>query len=436
MKNIIMCGGSGTRLWPKSRKEYPKQFCDLYMDESLFRQTVRRNSSFCDEVVVVTNKSHYNLAKKQLDEIRYESYRALLEPVGRNTAPAVTLACLLFDEDDIVLVSASDHVIDNQSEYEKCVEHGRALAEQGYIVTFGIVPQHPETGYGYIEADGENVLSFKEKPDLKTAEEYLENGNFFWNSGMFMFKASTYLQELAEYAPDVLKKSREAMLYEGRAIEIDKDKMMEIPKISIDYAVMEHSKKIKVVPSDIGWSDLGSYEALYKKLDKDEDGNVGFNNYVHANSTNNLILAQDRVICTIDVDNLVIVDTDDALFISKMGSSQKVNTLIEQLEHTSPNITSQHKVISTAWGFTTILAHEGECKVEQLTILPNCQTESIINNSINCSIVVAVGQADIYLPGNEKVSISSNETILIEDGSYHIENTGSHELVVIATSIG
>ncbi|MEX1375895.1 MAG: mannose-1-phosphate guanylyltransferase/mannose-6-phosphate isomerase [Eubacteriales bacterium] len=433
MKNIIMCGGSGTRLWPKSRNEYPKQFCDLYMGESLFKQTVKRNSSFCDEVIVVTNKSYFNLVKKQLDELGNGNYRALLEPIGRNTAPAVTLACLLLDSDDIVLVSASDHIIDNQKGYEKCVEKGVEMAEKGYIVTFGIVPQYPETGYGYIEADGENVVSFTEKPDMEKAKEYIQKDNFYWNSGIFMFKVSAYLHELEKYAPEVLEKCKQAIQLEDD--EISMEKMLEIPKISIDYAVMEHSKKIKVVPSDIGWLDLGSYEALYKKLDKDEYNNAGFMNYVQSNSNNNLVLSQDRVVCTIDVEDLIIVDTEDALFISKMGSSQKINELTEKLENASEKITSHSKIISTAWGFYSVLMHKGECEIVQMTIFSNCQTEPIIKKGAECTLLVAAGNAEIHLSGKQKIDLSANETIKIEDDSYSIENSGSGELVVISTSI-
>ena len=277
MINLILCGGSGTRLWPVSRSLMPKQFAPLFDGQSLFRKTVRTNASVCSSQFIVSNADQFFLAKDQLEAERMKGGRFLLEPVGRNTAPAIALACLTLDAEEMVLVSPSDHVIRKKEEYKKVLLRAEELAKAGNLVTFGITPTSPETGYGYIEADGEDVKRFVEKPDLATAEKYLVAGNFYWNSGIFCFKAKTFLDELKKYSPDILNAAKIALSRankeQGEPIRIALEDMKAIPSNSIDYAVMEKSSKVKVVPSDIGWSDLGSFDSLYGEYPHDENGN-------------------------------------------------------------------------------------------------------------------------------------------------------------------
>ena len=276
MINIILCGGSGTRLWPLSRTMLPKQFVRLFDGKSLFQETILRNQTVCSSSFVVSNVEQYFLALDQLEQISLSEFQFLLEPVGRNTAPAIALACLALEKEDLVLVTTSDHLVKDQAAYEKAVLEAKKLAIQGNLVTFGIKPSYPETGFGYIESSGNNVLSFKEKPSSDVAQSYLEQGNYYWNSGMFCFKAGVFLAELNKYAPDIYKASVNATTADNdvSTIRPTLESMQAIRDDSIDYAVMEKSDKVKVIPCDMGWSDLGSFDALFEELPKHQQSLV------------------------------------------------------------------------------------------------------------------------------------------------------------------
>jgi mannose-1-phosphate guanylyltransferase len=339
MINLILCGGSGTRLFPISRKRTPKQFYPLIEGKSLFEKTLDRNLQACTSAIVVTNQLQYELAHSQVSNPADAHF--ILEPVGRNTAPAIALACFALPAAQVLLVTPSDHLISNQPEYLDCLRRAKTLAEQGYLVTFGIQPHHPETGFGYIEADGENVRSFKEKPDAATAQMYLDAGNYYWNSGMFCFTVGSFLQELQLHSPEVYENAKIA--YEksqkNNPNAIDLHDMTAIPDISIDYGVMEKSNLVKVIPADIGWSDLGSFDALYNELPHDDSHNTQAEGFLNINSHNNLILSSKRLIAAIDIDDLIIIDTPDALLICKRGSSQKVKQVVDILKATGSTLT-------------------------------------------------------------------------------------------------
>lgn len=329
MKTVILCGGSGTRLWPISTDDHPKQFLPLFENESLFSKTIKRNDS--DSYIIIANSRHQSLVKEQTPQNSLRLY----EEVGRNTAPAIALACLFSEPDDILLIVPSDHLIKNQKNYEKAIEQAQELALQGNLVTFGITPTHPETGYGYIEADGNNVKSFKEKPEIETAKKYLSAGNYFWNSGMFCFQAKTFLSELESHASDIFEQCKRfhSKITDTNDIVLRQEKLMTIRSESIDYAVMEKSSKVKVIPSDLGWSDLGSFDSLYEHLNKDDNQNTKTENHIQINSNNNLIINETKkVISTFDVDDLIIVNTDDALLIGKKGESQKVKEILAKIK--------------------------------------------------------------------------------------------------------
>ena len=252
MINLILCGGSGTRLWPLSRTLMPEQSVKLFNSQSLFQLTVERNSTLCDEQFIVSNSEQYFLAYDQLEELGRSNNRYLLEPIGRNTAPAIALACLSVDPEAVVLVTPSDHLIKNQDAYKAVVKRAELLAEEGFLVTFGITPSYAETGYGYIEASDEDVKSFKEKPDSSTAQSYIDKGNYYWNSGMFCFKAGVFLNELKHYSPQIYEASVSAYNHAKKdtkdaMVRIGYDEMLSIPEDSVDYAVMEKSTKVKVV---------------------------------------------------------------------------------------------------------------------------------------------------------------------------------------------
>ena len=303
----------------------PKQFIKLFDDRSLFQMTVKRNAGLCNRCMIVSNTEQYFLASDQLEEIE-ELNRAtfLLEPIARNTAPALALAAFGLDPEEIMLVTPSDHLIESNEEYTRALQRAKELASRGYLVTFGISPTYPETGFGYIESDGEKVIAFHEKPDIETAKKYLEKGNYLWNSGMFCFKAKTFLDELKNNAPKIFENAKKAYenAHKSEIIRVKHEDMAKILEESIDYAVMEKSSNVCVVPSNFTWSDLGSFDALYEALERDENGNTKNKNLIAIESKNNLVYSNERMIALIDIDELIVVDTADALLITKKVSSQ------------------------------------------------------------------------------------------------------------------
>jgi mannose-1-phosphate guanylyltransferase len=340
MKAVIMCGGSGTRLWPISRKSNPKQFVPLFNGKSLFELTLERNLNLVDEFIIVVNELQLPLCRQQIPKIISDKVKFIIEPIGRNTAPAITLAALLAKDADL-LILASDHLIKDQASYENCVANAQKLAKSENLVTFGITPEYPEIGYGYIQADKNDVISFKEKPNLETAKKYIESGNYYWNSGMFFFNSSTYLNELKNYQEEIFTMSNKALTnakVDENVYYILEEDMLNIPQDSIDYAVMEKSKFVKVVPSAFNWSDLGSFDALYEELPKDTSGNTQSEMHLSDNSHNNIILSDKRIIATFDINDLIIVDTEDALLIGKRGESQKVKQLLSQVKKIKPEL--------------------------------------------------------------------------------------------------
>ncbi len=334
MTNLILSGGSGTRLWPLSRNSLPKQFLPLFGRQTLFQKTVLRNRELAKTLVVATGTLHEPLVRRQIEELDLQDYRIQTEPVGRNTAPAIALGCLALPRDELVLVTPSDHLIGNEAEYKRAIQRGQDLAKSGVLVTFGIEPTYPETGYGYIERSGESVLSFREKPDLLTAKKYLETGGYVWNSGMFLFQAGTFLDELAEWAPDVLERCRAA----GPVPTAEA--MANVPAVSVDYAVMEKSRRVRVVPLSADWSDLGTVDALAEAL-ADANGHVRLDGGpypLQVDSRNNTVVSGSRKVVLVDVEDLVVVDTNDAVLIMRKGSSQKVKAIVEMLKTTDPQL--------------------------------------------------------------------------------------------------
>lgn len=439
MTNIILCGGSGTRLWPISRTLMPKQFIKLFEDKSLFQLTLERNLKFCQKSYIVANSEHYFLAYDQIEELN-SPYRSefLLEPFGRNTAPAIALACISMPYDEIVLVTPSDHLIKDEEEYSKVVERAKELASKDNLVTFGITPTFPETGFGYIEAQGYDVKAFHEKPDLKTATEYVEALNYYWNSGMFCFKAGVFLEELKKYAPSIYEKSQEAYAnaIKKETTRIKPEDMSKIPNDSIDYAVMERSKITKVVPSSIGWSDLGSFDALYEELPKDKDANTINKNHINIDSKNNLILADERVIATIDVEDLIIVDTADALLIGKKGSSQKVKFVVDSLKQRDTQLHNIHLTAHRPWGTYTVLEDNEGYKIKRLVVKPNKRLSLQKHFHRNEHWVVVSGEAKVTI-NDKKIILKQNESTYINAGDAHrLENASNIDLVVIEAQVG
>jgi mannose-1-phosphate guanylyltransferase len=327
--NVILSGGVGSRLWPLSRKSRPKQYIPLFDGHTLFEMCVQRNKDFSDAIAVIGNIDNYELSRRDLNAAGVDNYIEVIEAVPRNTAASIAFAALTVNPDDILLVTPSDHIIDGQKAYNESVATAADMAGQGFIVTFGSVPSRAETGYGYIEHDDhQNVICFREKPSKEKAEEYVQSGRYLWNSGMFAFKASVYLEELEKFAPEVLNAAKKTMEKTTDGF-LPLEESLTIPAISVDYAVMEHSQKIKVVPFNFNWSDLGSFDALWDYLDEQNTDPV---------KDHNLVLGSAKHVEFIGLENLILVETDDAVLIMPRNLSQEVKKVYERLEIEKPEL--------------------------------------------------------------------------------------------------
>ncbi|PWA09905.1 mannose-1-phosphate guanylyltransferase [Flavobacterium laiguense] len=325
--HVILTGGVGSRLWPLSRKSQPKQYLDLFDGKSLFEMTVNRNSNLADKVMVVGNVDNCHLSRKVMEKSNIP-YIDIIESTPRNTAAAIAFAAFASHPEDILVVTPSDHIIDEMKNYEAAINEAVEKAFEGYIVTFGIVPTKPETGYGYIERKGDDVLSFREKPNQVTAKDFIAKGNFLWNSGMFCFKAGVFLEELKSFNPEVYEKSKMAWDNNANGI-LDLEMSLDIPSISIDYAVMERSKKIKVVPSTFIWSDLGSFESVYDFL-------VSTGHSVDKNG--NMVIGSNNYTAFVGLKNTIFVYTDTANLILQKESSQDVKNVYNELERANSDL--------------------------------------------------------------------------------------------------
>ncbi|SFS97194.1 mannose-1-phosphate guanylyltransferase [Sphingobacterium wenxiniae] len=317
--NVILSGGVGSRLWPLSRKSKPKQYLPFFNGKSLFGLTIERNKSVCDEVLLVGSTQNIDLAKAELKDI---PHRIVQEATPRNTAAAIAFAAFTVDPEDVLVATPSDHLIEGNEQYLQAVKRGIEFAKDGFLVTFGIKPLRPETGYGYIESEGNDVLSFREKPNFETAKEFLKRGNFLWNSGIFCFKAGTYLNELERFDPKLYNAAKLAFEASDNGV-LDEELSLKIPSKSVDYAIMERSDSIKVVPAFFDWSDMGAFDSLYEYLinkgyKHDEQGNV--------------VIGSDKPTFFLGLKNCIVVHTDDAVLILDKAHAQDVKHIYEQLE--------------------------------------------------------------------------------------------------------
>jgi mannose-1-phosphate guanylyltransferase len=326
--NVILSGGVGSRLWPLSRRNRPKQYLPIFENQTLFEKTVLRNKFYCDQVTVVGNCDNYLLSRTDLDKAGVKNYTEIIEACPRNTAGAIAFAAFAASPEDVLFVTPSDQLIQEGEEYAKSLVRAIELAKAGFIVTFGLNPIKPETGFGYIEALGEEVKSFREKPNLQTAEEFLKQGNFYWNSGMFCFQAGRYLEELEKYEPVIFNTSKTAFEASENG-KLDLELSMKIPSISVDYAVMEKTRKIKVVPSFFNWSDMGSFESIYDYLQKlghpmDSFGNMVIGTEIHTEF--------------LGLKKTILIQTPDAILVLKKEKAQEVKKIFERLEKDNPGL--------------------------------------------------------------------------------------------------
>lgn len=382
MKNntyaIILAGGNGSRLWPLSRELYPKQLLKLDKDNTLFQSTfLRLTSSFSDKnILSITNIKHFSDIKMQLNKLKSKSeqkedYKIITEPIGKNTAPAIALAIKYVQHiagkkaDPIILVTPSDQVIQDTKAFSSAINEGISLAQKGYIVTFGVVPESEETGFGYIKAKKNASITkispsalkaaeFKEKPNPETAKKYIKAGNYYWNSGIFMFKASILLEELGEYSPKITKILSKLEINDSQPT-VDFDSFSKMPDISIDYAVMEESNKIALIPLDCGWNDLGSWEALYDISQKDKNGNYITGNVIDIDSKNSMIYSTSKLVTTLGLNNKIVVETDDALLVCDKSRTQDVKKIYSKLKEEQNSSIMVHKTVYRPWGYYTVL---------------------------------------------------------------------------------
>ena len=327
--HVILSGGVGSRLWPVSRKSMPKQYIPMFGDKSLFQLTAERNKGFVESTVVVGNKDNYLLSQADLIRAGVHQYSEIIEAAPRNTAAAIAFAAFNAKTEDIILVTPSDHIITDEEAYSLAIQQSVSLAEEGFVVTFGITPSKPETGYGYIEYEGNEVISFREKPNLSTAELFIETGNFLWNSGMFCFQAGVYLDELKAFEPEIYETSLKT--WEARTGSfLPETETMQIPSVSVDYAVMERSSKIKVVQATFGWSDLGSFESIWEHWEQQGE--------VHRFKQNNCVVGSTKHVEFLGVSNLMLVETPDAILVLDKSNSQDVKKIYERLEKEIPEL--------------------------------------------------------------------------------------------------
>ncbi|PZX47703.1 mannose-1-phosphate guanylyltransferase [Algoriphagus chordae] len=326
--NVILSGGVGSRLWPLSRKSRPKQYLPIFNGNTLFQHTVKRNTGFCDQVMVVGNCENYELSRNDLSSSGIVKYTEIIEACPRNTAAAIAFAAFSLKSDDILFVTPSDHLIESGHEYQIAVNRAAQLAQEGYIVTFGLKPNRAETGYGYIESDGEEVKGFLEKPNLASAEAYVKSGDFYWNSGMFCFRAGIYLEELRRFEPEVYEASKFA-IDKAKDGKLDFELSMRIPSISVDYAVMEKTKRIKVVPSKFAWSDMGSFESIYDHFVME-----GY----AVDSNGNMVIGSSLHTEFVGLSNTILIQTGDAVLVLNKENAQDVKKVFEQLEREKPGL--------------------------------------------------------------------------------------------------
>ncbi|MGB1297133.1 MAG: mannose-1-phosphate guanylyltransferase/mannose-6-phosphate isomerase [Psychrobium sp.] len=445
---VIMAGGNGSRLWPLSRQLFPKQFLKLHGDNTMLQSTVSRLQDIEHQPpLIICNEEHRFVVAEQLRSAKLNHGQILLEPVGRNTAPAIALAAFNAvnqGQDPLLLVLAADHVIQNTDAFTQAVNQAAKLAAQNKLVTFGITPTHPETGYGYIKAgvmenNSAAVEQFVEKPDLSTAKDYLQSGNYFWNSGMFMFKASVFLDELKQHRPDIYSACQSAMNNTSSDLDfirIDKTAFELCPDDSIDYAVMEKTAQAMVVPMSADWSDIGSWSALWDIEEKDDHGNVCHGDVINVDSRNSYINAQDKLVTTVGLDNVVIVETKDAILVADKSKVQNVKDVVNELKAQGRSEVSEHREVYRPWGKYDSLDDGNRFKVKRITVKPGARLSTQMHHHRAEHWIVVTGTAKV-IKDNEELFLTENQSTYIPVGSVHsLENPGMVDLELIEVQSG
>ncbi len=445
MKAIILAGGSGTRLWPVSRYGLPKQFIKLNGGKSLLCQTVERLSAVVPlkDIFVITNEDYRFHVQTALRSVSKElENNVILEPVGRNTAPAIALVMryclekLRSRKDEVIFICPSDHIIEPVEKFAKYARQAEAAAKAGYIVTFGVKPDRPETGYGYVKrgsrtgAEGVfRVEKFAEKPDAKTAQKYLKAGDYYWNSGMFAFKIATMLSEFKAHAPEIGRRMPQTL---AKMTANFKD----MPSISIDYAVMEKSKKAAVLPIDLLWSDVGSWDSLPEVIDPDVDGNLKIGDVLALDTKKTIVMGEKRLIATIGLEDLIIVDTTDALLIARRGQAQRVKEVVDLLREKKRKEGVEHLTIYRPWGYFVVLEEGPRYKIKRIVLNPGEKVSHQLHYHRSEHWIIVKGTARVTV-GKTMSLVHENESTYVPQGTVHrLENPGKVALEMIEVQNG
>jgi mannose-1-phosphate guanylyltransferase len=447
---VIMAGGSGSRLWPLSRHQFPKQFLTLLGNHSMLQTTAHRLKGIDHSpALVICNEEHRFAVAEQFRQNSIKTSGIILEPVGRNTAPAIALAAmqsLKSGNDPLLFVLAADHVIKDEDAFCKTVIQAVPFAEADKLVTFGIIPSAPETGYGYIKRGevlggntGFSVAQFVEKPDLETAQDYLMSGEYYWNSGMFLFKASTYLAELKVHRPDIFGACENAMAITQSDLDfvrVDKEAFEACPDDSVDYAVMEKTTQAVVVPMDCGWSDVGSWSALWDVSDKDEHGNACRGDVISVDSRNIYVHASEKLVTTIGLDDVVVVETKDAILVAKQSKVQQVKKIVEQLKAETRSEWQHHREVYRPWGKYDSIDNGDRFQVKRITVKPGEKLSIQMHHHRAEHWIVVTGTAKVT-NGDKELLLTENQSTYIPVGVVHaLENPGKVPLELIEVQSG
>lgn len=448
MTPVILSGGSGTRLWPLSRGQHPKQFLPLVSQKTMVQETMLRLSGIggLNPPIAVCNEDHRFMMAEQLWEINIKPETIILEPVGKNTAPAVAMADLSAKSaDEVLLILPADHVITEIAPFHHAIAQAETLAKQGLLVTFGIVPSHPETGYGYIMkdslqlGDAYKVAAFVEKPDLITANNYVNSGDYLWNSGMFAFTAGAFLQELEKFNPEMLSVCKQALAAAKTDLDftrLDKTIFAKCPADSIDYAVMEKTDKAAVTPLDAGWNDVGSWSALWDVTDKDNFGNAIIGDVLTVDTKNSYIYAENKLVTVIGVENIIVVETKDAVMIASKDRVQDVKKIVDQLNQKSRAEAKIHKKAYRPWGHYDSIDTGERHQAKRIVVKPGAKL-SLQKHHHRAEHWVVVKGTALVTRGDEQILITENESTYIPLGTVHrLENPGVIPLEIIEVQSG